>query len=48
MDAGEFDGLLYNLLSEETFNNKIFHMKEETDGYTIGVYVSQYFGMLIE
>ena len=48
MDAGEFDGLLYTILSEEPFNNQIFHMKEETDDYTIGDYVSQHFGILIE
>ena len=48
MDAGEFEGLLYTILSEESFNNQIFNMTEETDDYTIGDYVSQQFGMLIE
>ena len=48
MDAGEFEVLLYTILSEEPFNNQIFHMTEETDDYTIGDYVSQQFGMLIE
>ena len=48
MDAGGFDGLLYTILSEEPFNNQIFHMKEETDDYTIGDYFSQHFGILIE
>ena len=48
MDAGEFDGLLYTILSEEPFNNQRFHLKEETDDYTICNYVSQHFGMLIE
>ena len=47
MDAGEFDGLLYNILSEEPFKNQLFLMTEETDYYTISDYVSQYFGMLI-
>ena len=27
MDAGEFDGLLYTILSEEPFNNQRFNMK---------------------
>ena len=48
MDAGEFDGLLNTILSGEPFNNQMFHMKEETDDYTIGDYVSKHFGMLIE
>ena len=48
MDAGEFQELLYTIFSEEPFNNQIFHTKEETDDYTIGDYVYQHFGMLIE
>ena len=48
MDACEFDGLLYTIFSEEPFNNQRFHMKEETDDYTIGDYVSQHVDMLIE
>ena len=47
MDAGEFEGLLYNMLSEEPFKNKIFDMIEENDDYTIPDYVSQHFGILI-
>ena len=47
MDAGEFEGLLYNILSEEPFENQRFHMTEEIDDYTISDYVSQHFGILI-
>ena len=47
MDAGEFEVLLYTILSEEPFNNQIFHMTEETDDNTISDYVSKNFGMLI-
>ena len=47
MDAGEFEGLLYTILSEEPFNIQIFHMKEETDNYTIADYVYHHFGMLV-
>ena len=35
MDAGEFEGLLYNKISEEYFKN-----------YTISYYASQHFGIL--
>ena len=48
MDAGEFDGLLYTILSKELFNNQIFHMKDETDNYTIFNYVSQHSRMIFE
>ena len=47
MDVGEFEELLYTILSEEPFKNQIFHMKEEIDDYTISDYVYQHFGMLI-
>ena len=48
MDAGEFEGLFYNILSEEPFKNQIFDMIDEKDNYTIFDYVSQHFGILIE
>ena len=48
MDACEFDGLLYTIFSEESINNQRFHMIEETYDYTIGDYVSQHFGMLVD
>ena len=47
MDAGEFEVLLYNMLSEEPFKNQRFYMTEEMDDYTISDYVSQHFGILI-
>ena len=46
MDAGEFEGLLYHMLSEEPFKNQRFRMTEETDYYTISDDISQHFGML--
>ena len=47
MDAAEFEWLLYTILSEEPFNNKIINIKEEKYDYTISDYVSQHFGMII-
>ena len=47
MDASEFEGLLYNMLSEEPFANHIFDMTDEKDDYTISDYVSHYFGISI-
>ena len=47
MDAGEFQGLLYNMLSEEPFKNQKFDMTDKKDDYTISDYVSQHFGILI-
>ena len=47
MDAGEFEVLLYNMLSEEPFKNQIFYMTDEKYDYTISHYVSQHFGILI-
>ena len=47
MDAGEFEGLLYQILSEEPFKNQIFDMTEKNDDYTISYYVSQNFRILI-
>ena len=47
MNAAEFEGLLYTILSEEPFNNQIFHMTEEKDNYTISDYVYQNLGITI-
>ena len=47
MDASEFEGLLYNMLSEKPFVNHIFDMTEENNYYTISDYVSQYLGITI-
>ena len=42
MDASEFKGLLYNMLSEEPFANNRLDMTDENDDYTISDYVSQH------
>ena len=47
MDASEFEGLLYNMFSEDPFENQILDMKDEKDDYTISDYVSQHFGITI-
>ena len=47
IDAGDFERLLYNMLSEEPFKNHRFDMTDENYDYTIFYYVSQYFGILI-
>ena len=47
MDAGEFEGLLYNILSEDPFKNKILDMIYEKDDYAIYYYFSRDFGILI-
>ena len=47
MDASEFKGLLYNMLSEEPFANHRLDMTDEKDDYTISYYVSQNFGITI-
>ena len=47
MDASEFEGLLYNMLSEEPFANHILDMIDKKDDYTISYYVSHYFGITI-
>ena len=47
MDASEFEGLLYNMLSEEPFSNHRLDMTDEKDDYTISDYVSQHFGITI-
>ena len=47
MDASEFEGLLYIILSEEPSANHIFDMIDENNDYTISDYVPQYFGITI-
>ena len=47
MDASEFEGLLYNMLSEEPFANHRFDMTDEKDYYAISDYVSHYFFITI-
>ena len=48
MDANEFEGLLYNIFSENPYANHIFDMIYEKDDFTISDYVYQYFGITIE
>ena len=45
--ASEFEGLLYNMLSEEPFANHRLDTTDEKDDYTISDYVSQHFGIKI-
>ena len=40
MDASEFKGLIYNMLSEEPFANHRLDMTDVNDDYTISGYVS--------
>ena len=47
MDTGKFEGLLYNMLSEEPFGNHSFDMTDENNYYTISDYFSQHFGITI-
>ena len=47
MDASEFEWLLYNMLSEEPFENHILDMTDEKDDYTISDYVSHFFCITI-
>ena len=47
MDEGEFEELLYNMLSEEPFKNHIFDMIDENNDYTISDDVSHNFGITI-
>ena len=47
MYASEFEGILYNMLSEEPFTNHRLDITDEKDDYTISDYVSQYFGITI-
>ena len=47
MDASQSKGLLYNILSEETFANHRLDMTDVNDDYTISDHVSQHFGITI-
>ena len=47
MDTSGFEGLLFNMLSEEPFKKQIFDMTDEKDNYTISDYVSHHFGIII-
>ena len=47
IDADEFQGLSYTILSEEPFKNQRIHTTEEKYDYTTSDYISQHFGMLI-
>ena len=47
MDANEFEGLLYNVLSEEPFKNQNFDITDEKGDYTISDCVSHHFGIII-
>ena len=48
MDANEFEGFLYNMLSEEPFTNHRFDMTYENYDHTIYDLFSHYFGITIE
>ena len=47
MEASEFEGLLYNMLSEESFANHRLDMTYGNEEYTIYDYVSQNFSITI-
>ena len=47
MNADEFEGSLYTILSEQPLDIQIIHITEGNDDYTISDHVSQHFGMLI-
>ena len=47
MDASEFEGLLYTMLSEEPFANHRLDMTDGNEEYTISEYVSQNFPIKI-
>ena len=47
MNDSEFEGMLYTMLSEESFANHILDMSDENDEYTITDYVSQHFAITI-
>ena len=47
MDASEFEGLLYTMLSEEPFANHRLDMTDGNEEYTISEYVSQHFDITI-
>ena len=47
MDASEFEGLLYTMLSEEPFANHRLDITDENEEYTISDYVLQHFAITI-
>ena len=47
MDASEFEGILYTMLSEEPFANHILAMTDGNEKSTISDYVSQNFSITI-
>ena len=47
MDASEFEGLLYNMFSEEPFVNHRLDMTDKKDDYTVSEYVSRHFVITI-
>ena len=47
MDASEFEGVIYTLLSEEPFVNHVVDMTVGNEEYTISDYVSQDFAIKI-
>ena len=47
MNANEFEGLLYNIFSEEPFANHRLDMTDENEDYKISDYVSQHFAITI-
>ena len=47
MDAGEFEGLLYHMLSEEPFANYRFDMTDKKNVYTVSDFFSHHFGTAI-
>ena len=47
MDASEFEGMLYTMLSEEPFANHILDMTDGNKESTISDYVSQNFSIII-
>ena len=47
MDASEFEGMLYTMLSEETFANHILDTTDVNEESTISDYVSQNFSITI-
>ena len=47
MDASEFKGMLYDMLSKEPFANHRLDMTDGNEEYTISDYVSQTFAIKI-
>ena len=47
MDAAEFEGLLYNTLPENPFNNQIINIKNSEDDWTISDYIFYNLGIKI-